>query len=386
MNRKNYKKWTVLIYTLVLVILGVFMASVVLNVAVELWNRYEISKLETSLIWTIRTKGDLSMKYARQLNSNGSGFIDNLSCPDNVSLSGSVSSGNIDTELRIISSVPFCRSETLYRWSNVELYFNTDYTDLQFAEFEWSQVSINSWSLSNSFSDSDSTFIDLWTTAYLSSDGIDDNFDSDNYSYLSTGSILYPDGYSDNDDDAKLMNFGYIVEDSGLYNILWSNSEVSRYIEENINNNGNYNINIWDVSNGHLYLDIDTDFRLVLYEIDKWVYNTSRELISTPGNFGTWQVASIGYLQNDMTLSPIINANTQSFDFTTKDYALFVENTSSGALLYKLRWYEAWTGSGIYLNPLKDDDISIFSYLGSHVLVDDEGRLIGDQMEIFWLK
>lgn len=382
----NNCTWTVLIYTLVLVILGVFMASVVLNVAVELWNRYKISQLESSLIGTIKTKWDLSMKYARQLNSNGSGFVDTLSCPDNISLSGSVNAGSLDTELRILSDIPFCRSESLYYGNNLDIFFNADYSDLQFAELQGSQVAINSWSLAWIFSDGDSTTIDLWTTAYFSSDGIDDNFDSDNYSFSSTGTTQYPDSYSDNDDDAKLMSFGYIVEDSGLYNILWSNSEMSRYIEENTNNIWNYNINIWDVSNGHLYLDIDNDFRLVLYEIDKWIYDTSSELVHSQWNFGTGQLASIWYVQNDMSLSPTINSDTLSFDFTSNNYALFIENISSWALLYKLRWFEAGTASGIYLNPLKDDDISVFSYLGSHVLVDEEGRLIGDQMEIFWLK
>ena len=49
------------------------------------------------------------------------------------------------------------------------------------------------------------------------------------------------------------------------------------------------------------------------------------------------------------------------FDFTANDYALFIENTSSGALLYRITG-ETSSGNDIYLNPLRDDDPSIFSY------------------------
>jgi hypothetical protein len=72
---------------MVLVVLGVFMATVVLNVATELSIEYNNRNIEISLMNIIETKGDLSMKFTRELNDTGSGFTDLLSCPTNISLS-----------------------------------------------------------------------------------------------------------------------------------------------------------------------------------------------------------------------------------------------------------------------------------------------------------
>jgi hypothetical protein len=72
---------------MVLVVLGVFMATVVLNVATELSIEYNNRNIEISLMNIIETKGDLSMKYAKELNNTGSGFVDLISCPDNMSMS-----------------------------------------------------------------------------------------------------------------------------------------------------------------------------------------------------------------------------------------------------------------------------------------------------------
>jgi len=122
------------------------------------------------------------MKYARDTNATGSGFVDAVSCPINISMSGTtVSTTNISTQLRHIWGNILCKGEGVHNGNDLDFYFNSDYTDLDLAEYQWVQVSINSSNLNGTFSDGDSTFIDLWTTAYLSSDGFDDNFDSDGW-------------------------------------------------------------------------------------------------------------------------------------------------------------------------------------------------------------
>lgn len=364
------------------------MATVVLNVAVELSSRYDESKLEAALVSNMKTKWDLAMKYARELNTSGSWFVDNISCPQNITLSGStLRTTGINTNIRFLSWSILCLAENAHGGADLKIFFNADYTDIRFSEFAGSQVITNSWALSATFADSDTTNINLGSTAYFSADGIDDNFDSDDYSAFSTGTTLYPDGYTDNDDISRRMAYGYVLEDSWFYNILWSNSKVHSYIAKNSLNNHPQYAQLWNISNGNIHLDIDTNYRLVLYEINKNTYNQSKELVIEKSYFWTGQVANIGYLQNDMTLSPTKNTSTYSFDFTTKDYALFIENTTkSWALLYKMKWEDGATWSWMYLQPLDDSDVSIFWYLSSHVLVDNEGRLTGDMLEVFGLK
>lgn len=376
---------TVLVYTMVLVTLGVFMATVVLNIATELSIEYDIRNIEVSLVNMIQTKGDLAMKYAEELNKTGSWFLDNIGCPTNFNMSWSTAvSNNISSTIRYASDTPYCLAT--HDGNDVIFYFSTDYTDLRYAQYEGYQVDVNSGSLTATFSDSDSTFIDVTASYPLPSDGIDDDFDSDNYTITSTGGTYYPDGYVDNDSDSRLLTYGYIIENSWLYNILWSNTEMKNYIQANPNNSDSIHQRIGNTSSWTLYLDINRNHRLILYRVDPGTYDDTREFIITQQLTGTWQFANIWYLQDDLSLNSTLTGNEYEFDFMNHDYALFIENTSTGALLYRIRWYDIATGSGIYLSPLDDDDTSIFWYLWSHVLIDDTGRLIANQYEVFGLK
>ncbi len=376
---------TVLVYTMILVVIGVFMATVVLNVATELSIEYDIRNIEISLMNTIQTKWDLAMKYARELNKTSTGFIDDIGCPTNITMSWSTArTTGINTDIHYLSWSILCK--WTHNGSDLDFYFNPGYTDLKFAEYKWYQVLVSSSNKTATFSDSDSTFLDLTASYPLSPDNIDDDFDSDNYSIYSTGSVYYPDNYVDNDANSRLMNYGYIIENTGLYNIFWSNSTMEDYINKNTNNNDVLHAKLGDVSSGNLYLDINRSFTMTLYKISTNDYNTTKQIIIESKLTGTWELAWIWYLQNDLSLSSTKTGNEYNFDFTTSDYALFLENTSSWALLYRITWEVASTGSGIYLNPLQDDDTSILSYLWSHMLINEDGRLIGTQFEVFGLK
>ncbi len=362
------------------------MATVVLNIAVQLSIEYENRNIEISLASVINTKWDLTMKYAKDLNSTGSGFADILSCPTGITMSGTtVMSTWINTQIRYIDDSIVCHAEAAHNGNNLDIFFNTEFNDIEFTQYDGSQIGVNSGSLVWDFSDTDNTRITLPGTGYFSADTIDDNFDSDNFSVSSTGSIFYPDWYFDNDSDAKLMSYWYVLEWSGLYNTFWSNTKIQQYIQANTNNTNSVHQTLWSTWSWYLELDINGDHTLFLYEIDKDIYNDSNEMLITSVLTGTWQSWGVWYLQQDLS----IDTGTWSaynFDFIGNDYALFIENTGSGALLYQIRWESSLTGSWIYLNPLSDSDPSIFSYLWSHVLIDDEGKLIGDMFEVFWLK
>lgn len=376
---------TVLVYTMVLVTLGVFMATVVLNIATELSIEYDIRNIEVSLVNMIQTKWDLSIKYAKELNKTWSGFVDAIGCPTNFTMSGTTArTTGITSTIRYTSDTVHCRGT--HNGNPVVFYFWPDYTDLKFAQYEGFQEEISSGSTTATFSDPDNTFLDLSASYPLVPDGIDDNFDSDDYTIYSTGTTYYPDGYVDNDADSRLLTYGYILENSGLFNVFWSNTKMKDYIHTNTHNGDAIHRKIGTTSTGSLLLDINKDHRLILFRMNPSDYDTTKEFIITQQVTGTGQLASIWYLQDDMSLNSTITWNEYVFDFVNHDYALFVENTSTWALLYRIRGEEIGTGSGIYINPLDDDDNSIFGYLGSHVLIDDSGRLIWNQFEVFGLK
>jgi len=102
-----------------------------------------------------------------------------------MTMSGSTfRSTGIVTSLRHNGIIPYC--EGLHAGNPVELYFNSGATDLQYANFIGAQVNIGSTSQTATFEDIDTTFIDLSTSYPLSPDGIDDNFDSDDYNIFSS--------------------------------------------------------------------------------------------------------------------------------------------------------------------------------------------------------
>lgn len=360
------------------------MATVILNIATELSNEYEIQNIETSLLNTIQTKADLSMKYAQNLNTNGGGFIDIASCPDNFSMSGTTQRTTwITSNLRNEQGIIFC--EAIHAWGAVKIYFNSGATDVAFAQFDEREVFLDISQQSAIFSDDDATFIDISNSYPLESDLVDDNFDSDDYRVYSTGTVLYPDVFVDDDIKARLLSYGYVIENSGAFNVLWTNDKIQSYIDENSNNSDGFFTTLWDVNTGYLFLDIDTPHKLILYEVSKNDYNETKELITTDFIEGSDQWASIWYVQSDMTLASG-TGSAYSFDFQAHDYALFIENTGTWALLYQITWEDAASGSGIYLNPIKDDDPSVLSFLGNHIFVSADNRLIATQLEVFGLK
>lgn len=385
MKIQKQSSWTVLVYTLVLVVLWVFMAAVVLNIATELSLEYDNRNIEVTLVNTIETKWDLAMKYARDLNDTGSGFIDNIWCPTSITMSGSTAATTwFSSTIRYSGSVVYC--EWTHNGNPVSFYFNSDYTDLWFANYEWSDIGVNSSQQTGTFTDADGTYLDITSSYPLTPDNMDDNFDSDDYSVYSTWAMVYPDWYVDNDAEAKLLTYGYVLRWAGLYNMFWSNKKMQEYIDQNAHNDDPVNAKIWDVSAARLYLDMNRSFKLILYEIDDEQYLETHEFVAENVVTGTGQFASIWYLQDDLSLSSTITGNEFIFDFVNNDYALFAENTSSGSLLYRVSAEEIATGSGIYITPLQDDDTSIFSYLWGHIFVNERWYLIWSQYEVFGLK
>jgi hypothetical protein len=298
---QNIFRWTVLVYTLVLVVLWVIMATVVLNVAVQLSTEYDLRNIDLSLNSIIKSKSDLTYKYAKELNSNGSWFVDIVSCPNNYVMSGStVRQTNIVSQLSYSWWIVSCQWS--FNGNPISFYFNSGYSDLQFAQYLWSQVLINSWSLNWTFSDPENTFINVSPSYPLVADWFDDNFNSDNYLVSSTWSQMYPNNYIDDDAGAKVLSYGYVLDGSWLYNVFWSNTKMKQYIENNANNNDPVYKKIGSITSWYLKLDINKTFKAVLYVINKNSYDESNELIVQNTVVWTWELANIGYLQNDLSI------------------------------------------------------------------------------------
>lgn len=229
---------SVLVYTLVLVVISVLMATAILTISSILESNIQIQNIVRTLASNVISKGNLSIKYGQVLNSNGTGFVDVIGCPSSVTMSGATQRTVSSTSLIYESGAYYCQGA--HSATPFYLYYNTGSTDFSRAQFAGSSVDLIGKIGTTSFTDTDTTNIDF--SSYINTpDGIDDDFNSDNYIGTSTGVVSYPNGFQDDDADARKTLFGYASSDVGFVNALWDNKKMEQVISDNANNTGSLN-------------------------------------------------------------------------------------------------------------------------------------------------
>ncbi len=381
---------TVLVYTLILVSITLIMWVVILNSAVILGANYEYVNTRDKLTRFISDNSRIVFKLAKQLNSNWSWFLDQISCPTSVTLSGATISKIINTSLSISEEWVFCLG---WSWSwKLKIYFNRDFDDLVIAEYgSWRVNLISSWIWKKGvfdFSDPDNTLIDFSSTDIYKSDNIDDDGNSDNYSISSTWVILYWSWIVDDDALHRSLKVWYIPPRSWFNSVFWNTTYTSNVIDENVNNWDWLLLKIWGLSSGVIHLDSDKEFSIYVYQFDKQSYETFNELTVLDKkiwlNIEPW----VWYIQlnpTGLSISQNVTWNEYLFDFTTYDYAVMVENITKEVLSYRLK-LESETWSWVYIVPIDDSDEVVLKYYWNVIIIDEEFRLVHDKKMIIWSK
>lgn len=361
---------TVLVYTIVLINISVFLAVIVLNNASILSNNRQVENFSTKMNNNIAYKAGINLKFHKKLNSNGSSFIDAVSCPENITMSGVT----LDTSLFYSDTFVYCQGSYLSS-NDFNIYFNTGASDIYAVEYNGELRDVHSWSLiAAAFSDG--AIVNIGSTDYLSPDEIDDNYNSDNYHISSTGTIYYPQWYMDDDVVARKTMYGYVSPDDGYVNVFWNNTQTNAYIDANQNNHDNVHL-LPGSSSWYLLFDIDKSFDIKILEFDRQRYESVNELhvlSSIDYSSGSW---SLGYIQDDGSLAL---PGWYEFDFSQRDYGIFINNTWTGVLLYQITG-ESLSGSGMYINPIQDHETSTIGLLWNDILMYD-GKYLSKQKEI----
>jgi hypothetical protein len=369
--------------------LSLIIATIVLDNFFSLSSFIGLSNREWKLNSNVRSHAWLQIKLLKKLNSNGSWFIDNISCPSSVSMSWALNNWTISTNITKEIDRIYC----LWNYNNwtwikpLKIFFNEDFTDLIEAEYDNNSIWVSAWLWTIDFWDSDHTLIDFTPNAwYLISDNIDDNLNSDNYKANSTWSVNYPNWFEDDDNLARKIIFWYVTPEEWMKKVFWKNTKIANFIAWNSNNTDNLNKNLWTVNVWILYLDIDKAYHIKLDVFDKTKFETTNELkiIQTL----TWASTTwkLGFLQNDLSLSETLTANEYLFDFTNNDYWLFLKDTWTWTLLYKLRAEEQTTGSWIYINPIDDSGLNTIKFLWNEIIVDAKNNYLTKQLELIFKK
>jgi len=292
-------------------------------------------------------------------------------------MSGSTTQGSsISSDIRYLTWSILCRAN--YVWNSIDFFFNSSFTDLESVTYLWETLSIDSLNTDDTFSDGDSTFIDIAASYPLPSDTYDDNFDDDDYSpYMNGWGDPYPDGYSDNDGDARRIAFWYVIPSQGNIskNIFWLNQDIRDEIFNNPYNVGSNFLPIWSVSSGRIYIESDQDYQINIYSFDRNSYISNQEINLQNIDESTTIFSGSGYIQNDMTVSPVVTGNEYIFDFSTQDYAFFLENESSDLLAYSFRMEDTISWNEAYISPINYGGGWSY-YTSNNMILDESWNLI----------
>lgn len=379
--------WTVLIYTLVLVVISLIMALVILWIAGVLSSNLQIQEITRKLWNNVVSKWNLAIKYSQIVNSNGSGFIDNIGCPTSVTMSGTTVISTTNPTLQFLSGDFYCSGT--HDSNEYRIYVSSWAFDDTTAQYEWDEIDIVSGVPNRNFSDPDNTRMtfNIASTAYA--DGIDDDFNSDNYKESSTWAIAYASWYTDDDTDSRQLIYGYANSWVGFVNMMWTNTKATNYISSNANNTwGLFETMEHMTSSWVAFLDINQDYKMKLYVFDKAVHDATKELISIQSYESNDNLWGLGYLQDNswvLDLSFTKTGNEFEFDFNTNDYALFIRNNGTGTLLYNIS-VETLSWTGVYINPIDDSAASVIKVLANDIIIDNEWRFLYDQFEVIGFK
>lgn len=374
-------KGNVLIYSLVLVNLALLLALAMFNNFFVFLSNTESWNIDKKLSNNILEKWALYAKYAKTLNSNGNGIVDDIGCPTQVTMSGDTVLSTTSSSLVYLDWIMYC--SWTHNASNYYIYFNQDFDAFSGAIYVLDPVNLIWWIGERDFIDSDNTRMDI-SLSPTPPDGVDDDFNSDNYRVSWSGVVMFPWWYIDDDIIARTSIYGYISPQSEYSNILWANDKVHEYINLNPNNSDSVHDTLGNVSAWVMHLDADRNFDLKILQLDKAQYNDTKEIIVESKLETTWISAWIWYIQNNtgtLSLSGNLTGNEYIFDFTTNDYAIFLDNIDTGVLTYILELENA-SGSGVYINSIDDSGASSIKFLGSEIIQDAEKNYIWKIFEV----
>lgn len=381
MKRSN--KWTIFIFVLILITISTFMATIVQNNYNNLSSEIDYNNIKSSLSENINIKWLFSIKHDIYQNNNWGWFIDNIWCPDSVTMSwNTLRTTWINTFLSNEDGNIFCSWS--YNSNNFNILFNDEYTSLIYSNYiNGTNIGLTNWNWI--FSDVDNTNINFNTPVV--SDNYDDNMNSDDYTVYSTWNISYNYWYQDDDTQARKTIHWYLKNSEKDYNIFWNNEKYNNYIDSNSNNDDNLNIKLSNVDYWYLYFDVGKNFDLKILEFDRDIFNETNNLTLLNTYKTNWILSGSWYLQlnwDNLSLSAIKTWSEFNFNFKDNDYWFFLTNNTTDILLYNIYW-ESDDWKSIYINAIDDSNGSIIKVLSNHIII-KYNDYYHDQFEIFWIK
>ena len=130
------KKASTFVYLLLLINIAMIMWVIVFNNWFVLNNNINIWKNAEEVFSSVHNKWNIALESVRKYNWNGHWFVDVISCPINVTMSGSTFLWtSITTNMVIQDWSIYCSWD--YNWNEFRIYYNSNYSDFIKVYYNW---------------------------------------------------------------------------------------------------------------------------------------------------------------------------------------------------------------------------------------------------------
>jgi len=254
MKIKN-KKASVFVYVLILINVALIIGYVVFNNTYILNNNINIWKNAEEVFLKLSDKANINIESVRQYNRNGGWFSDNISCPQNITMSWTIDTQSwITSEMNYDFGTVYCIF--YYLWEPWRIYFDEDTQKFTSVYFKWELRDIINNAFNQGWEIANNTISWVWnevSSAYQPAKSLD----------ASTATEY----------KSKKEDYGSITYD------LWSEKKLSKIIIEKKtkwptfwNNGTMYLKNGWNTILKTITLPWMNDVDLVEKTLDYWSY------------------------------------------------------------------------------------------------------------------
>ena len=353
------KKASTFIYILLLINIAMIMWIVVFNNWFILNNNINIWKNAEEVFSSVHNKWNIALESVRKYNSNGNWYTDFISCPTNVTMSGSNNISTwITTNMVLDNWSIYCLWD--YNWDEFRIYYNSNYTDFIKVYYSWATGN-DIVDLDTPFKTSDLNLLSSNLESITSSGGTADNL-TDGLESTEFESVQGKDSgvFIELVDATNLWKISFTKEDNWNASEYWNNWTIVIYDPSmveiwNIGLKGMIDETFRESEPSMFYLNVKfisfvTDQDKILDLLDLYIYKAQvsswwlDSVIETPWDFiRTWLR---DYTDTDTTLVSfdgtwIWLGDNLDDNFNSDDYHVMSD-------IRDLEYYFAW---------FQDDDI-----------------------------
>lgn len=150
---QKHKEWSILLHVILLVNIVLIVWVVVFNNSFVVINNIDVWNNQEEVFANIYDKWHIAIDSVVKYNANGWGFLDGISCPSNVTMSGAIFQTSwMTTSLVYQYGILHCAGT--YRWKEFKIYYDEKVDDFRSVKFDGEVVNIEP---------SSNTLISIWT-------------------------------------------------------------------------------------------------------------------------------------------------------------------------------------------------------------------------------